>query len=181
MTLPHSLCQSSTGTAGLGHAVVKILADRGITGDDATQVKRMFHSVEVGAIDADMSRTVRFSWRGLIKTSVFFRLMVRPKTFAASEKRLTICCRASSVWARRVQSSANSSSVMSSSMVFVRARRRRRLNTAVCSEIHVAVVWQVLFCLTEHEAEEDGEQDGGQNATPLGAFGDGETGETVRQ
>ena len=60
-------------------------------------------------------------------TPVFFRLMVRSKFLAASEKRLTMCCRASSVWTRRAQSSANSSSVMSSSMVFVRARRRRRL------------------------------------------------------
>ena len=48
---------------------------------------------------------------GVSKTPVFFRLMVRPKFLAASEKRLTICCRASSVWARRAQSSANSSSV----------------------------------------------------------------------
>ena len=44
--------------------------------------------------------------------------MVRPKFLAASEKRLTMCFRASSVWARRAQSSANSSSVMSSSIVF---------------------------------------------------------------
>ena len=35
--------------------------------------------------------------------------------------------RASSVLGRRMQSSVDSSSVMSSSMVFVRARRRRRL------------------------------------------------------
>ena len=55
--------------------------------------------------------------------TVLFRLMVRPKFLAASEKRLTMCCKAFSVWARRAQSSANSSSVMSSSMVFVRARR----------------------------------------------------------
>ena len=49
------------------------------------------------------------------------------KFMAASEKRLTKCCRASSVWARRAQSSANNSSVMSSTMGFVRARTRRRL------------------------------------------------------
>ena len=36
--------------------------------------------------------------------------------------------RASSVLGRRMQSSVDSSSVMSSSMVFVRARRRGRLN-----------------------------------------------------
>ena len=53
--------------------------------------------------------------------------MVMSKFMAASEKRLTKCCRASSVWARRAQSSANNSSVMSSTMGFVRARTRRRL------------------------------------------------------
>ena len=34
-------------------------------------------------------------------SSVFFRLMVRPKFLAASEKRLMMCFKASSVWARR--------------------------------------------------------------------------------
>ena len=29
---------------------------------------------------------------------------------------------------------------------------------AVCSETDVDAVWQVLFCLTENDAEEDGEQ-----------------------
>ena len=42
---------------------------------------------------------------------------------------------------------------------------------AVCSEADVDAVWQVLFCLTEHDTEEDGEQCGGQNASPLDAVG----------
>ena len=46
--------------------------------------------------------------------------------------------------------------------------------TAVCSETDVGAVWQVLFCLTEHDAEEDVEQCGGQNASLLDAIGDGE-------
>ena len=41
--------------------------------------------------------------------------------------------------------------------------------TAVCSETDVDAVWQVPFCLTEHDAEEDGEQCGGQNASLLDA------------
>ena len=45
-------------------------------------------------------------------SSVFFRLMVRPKFLAASKKQLTMCCMASSMWVRRAQSSANSSSVI---------------------------------------------------------------------
>ena len=46
--------------------------------------------------------------------------------------------------------------------------------TAVCSETNVDAVWQVLFCLKEHNAEEDGEQCAGQNASLLDAVGDGE-------
>ena len=45
---------------------------------------------------------------------------------------------------------------------------------AVCSETDVNAVWQVLFYLTEHDAEEDGEQCEGQNASLLDAVGDGE-------
>ena len=46
--------------------------------------------------------------------------------------------------------------------------------TAVCSETDVDAVWQILFCLTERAAEEDGEQCGGQNAALLDAVGNGE-------
>ena len=46
--------------------------------------------------------------------------------------------------------------------------------TAVCWETDVDAVWQALLCLTQHDAEEDGEQCGGQNAFLLDAVGDGE-------
>ena len=46
--------------------------------------------------------------------------------------------------------------------------------TAVCSQTDVDAIWQVLFCLTKHGAEEDGEQCGGQDASKLDAVGDGE-------
>ena len=107
---------------------------------------------------------------GVGATPVFFRLMVRPKFLAASEKRLTMCCTASSVWARRARSLANSSSEMSSSIVFVRAWRRRRLKRL---KTDVDAIWQVLFCLTEHAAEEDEEKCGGRDARLLDATGDG--------
>ena len=45
--------------------------------------------------------------------------------------------------------------------------------TAVCSETDVDAIWQVLFCLMEHDAEEDEKQSGGQNASLLDAIGDG--------
>ena len=44
--------------------------------------------------------------------------------------------------------------------------------TAVCSKTDVDAVWQVLVCLTEHDAKE--EQCGGQIASLLDAVGDGE-------
>ena len=48
--------------------------------------------------------------------------------------------------------------------------------TAFCLEMDVDATLQVLFCLTEHDAEEDGEQwgDGGQNASLFDAVGDGD-------
>ena len=46
--------------------------------------------------------------------------------------------------------------------------------TAVCSKTDVDAVWQVLFCLTEHDAEENEVQCGGWNASLLDAVGDGE-------
>ena len=38
--------------------------------------------------------------------------------------------------------------------------------TAVCSETDVDAVWQVLFCLMMHDAEEDGEQMWGPGLIP---------------
>ena len=64
---------------------------------------------------------------GVGTKSVFFKLIVRLKFLAASGKWLTMFCRASSMWMRRVQSSANSSSVMSSLMVFVHVKRCQML------------------------------------------------------
>ena len=45
--------------------------------------------------------------------------------------------------------------------------------TAVCSETDVDAIWQVLFCLTEHDAGEDGKQSGGQDTPLLDAIADG--------
>ena len=46
--------------------------------------------------------------------------------------------------------------------------------TAISSETDEDAIRQVLFCLMEHDGEEDGEQCGGQNASLLDAVGDGE-------
>ena len=57
MILPHCRWQSPKGTAGSGQAAVRILADCGMIGDDATQISEVFYRVGVGAIDTDV-RTV---------------------------------------------------------------------------------------------------------------------------
>ena len=44
---------------------------------------------------------------------------------------------------------------------------------AVCLKTDVDAVWQVLFCLTEHDAGEDGKQSGGQDTPLLDAIADG--------
>ena len=49
---------------------------------------------------------------------------------------------------------------------------------AICSETDVDADWQVLFCLTKHDAEEDGEQYRGQDVPLLDAV---EVGEVARR
>ena len=63
---------------------------------------------------------------------------------------------------------------MSSSIGFRACEETPKVGgTAVCSETDVDAVWQVLVCLTEHNAEEDGEQCEDNNASLLVAVGDG--------
>ena len=47
-------------------------------------------------------------------------------------------------------------------------------HAAIHSETGVNAIWQVLFCLMEHDAEEGGDQWGGQDASLLDAVGNGE-------
>ena len=46
--------------------------------------------------------------------------------------------------------------------------------TAVCLEKDVDAIWQVVFCLSEHGAEEGGDQYGGWDASILDSVGNGE-------
>ena len=103
---------------------------------------------------------------------------VRPNFLAASEKRLTMC------FLRVGEKGAVISKEQLSDEFLDGFRACEETltveETAVCSETDVDAVWQVVFCLTEHaaEEEEDGEQCRGQNASLLDAVGDGEA---VRQ
>ena len=82
--------------------------------------------------------------------------MLRPKFLAASEKRLAVCCRVSFF----VGGKGAVVSKQQLSDEFLDGFRAcgempKVEETAVCSETDVDAVWQVLFCLTEHDAEED--------------------------
>ena len=46
--------------------------------------------------------------------------------------------------------------------------------TDICSDTNADAICRVLFCLTEHGAEENEDQGGGQDAFLLDAIGDGE-------
>ena len=78
-----------------------------------------------------------------------------------------MCCKASSVWARFVSKQQLSDELLDGFRAFEETPKVEE--TAVCSETDVDAVWQVLFSLTEHDAEEGGEQCGGQNASLLDA------------
>ena len=69
------------------------------------------------------------SRRRLLVQHFFLRLIVRSKAFAASAKWLTTACRAISLYARRAQSSAKSSTRITSSRVLVWAMSLWRLKT----------------------------------------------------
>ena len=45
---------------------------------------------------------------------------------------------------------------------------------AVCLVTDVDTVWQLLFCLSEHDVEEGGEEGGGEDAPLLDTASDGE-------
>ena len=50
-----SLSRSPEGAAGRGQAAVNILADCGISRDDATRVREVLRYIEAGAVDAYLS------------------------------------------------------------------------------------------------------------------------------
>ena len=105
-------------------------------------------------------------------TSVFFQLMLRPTFLAASEKRLTMCYLRLGEKGAVVSKQQLSDEFLDGFRACEETPKAEE--TAVCSETDVDSVWQVLFCLTEHDAEEDGEQCGGQDTSLLDIIGDEE-------
>ena len=93
--------------------------------------------------------------------------MVSPRALGASKMQLTMCRRASFVWAgREVQWWVPQGLCLCDEKTKVE-------QTAICLETDIDAIWQVLFCLTEHSAEENGKQSWGRDAPLLDANGDG--------
>ena len=113
----------------------------------------------VGAIDADVRRTVCLSWRVLVQP---FSLL------QADGEAEVLCCIEEMAYDvlydfLRVGEKGEviSKQQLSDEFLdgFCACKKTPKVEeTAVCSETDVDVIWQVLFCLTEHDAEEDGEQ-----------------------
>ena len=82
-----------------------------------TRISKVFHCVDVGAIDTDLRRTVLFSWRGLANTSAFFQADGEAEVLSCIREAVDDVLQGFYMWARRVQSSANSSLVISSAIV----------------------------------------------------------------
>ena len=150
--------------------VVKILNDCGIIRDDATQVGKVVHCAEVGTIDADMRL---YTSRGGGQHLSLLK--------ADGEGEVLGCIRETVddvlySFFREGEKAAVVSKQQISDEFFngfrVCNETPKVVHAAVCSETDVDVVWQVLFCLTKHDAEEDGEQCGGQYAPLLDAVGD---------
>ena len=104
-----------------------------------------------------------FWWRA----SVFFRLMVLMNNRVAFAKWWTTAWRASSVWAKSVQSWMNSSSRISLLIVLLWAEATESKDTSICSERHVDVFSQFFLSLSHHHAKEDGKEFKGQHVVLL--------------
>ena len=137
--LPYSFLQTTKCTTSFWHPVLCIFCWCCIVRDDASEVCESLYHVKWMSINVDIRRYVRRPRFGWWSTSVFFKVIVRPKALAAWEKRLTITWRASSMWTRRAQSSENSSSRTTTSKVtFCTSQKSVQIKgAAVCPESYV--------------------------------------------
>ena len=118
-----------------------------------------------------MRRTVCLTWRGLVQHFGLLQADGEAKVLGCIREAGAMCSRASSVRVAVVSKQQLSDELLDGFRAF--EETPKVAETAVCSETDAGAVWQVVFCLTEHDAE-DGEQCGGQNAPLLDAVRDGE-------
>ena len=130
-------------------------------------------STAVGAVDADM-RTICFSWRGLVQHLSLLQ--------ADGEAEVLGCIREAVDdvlygFLRVGEKGLVVSKQQLSDEFFDVFRACEETpeveETAVCSKTDVDAIWQVLLCLIKHDAEQNGEQCGSQDASVLDAIGDG--------
>ena len=118
-------------------------------------------------MDADVRRTVCLMWRGLVQHLSLLQADSEAKVFGCIREAVDdvlqglLCVGQKGTVFNKQQLSGE----------FLDGFRAceetpKVEETAVCSETGVDVVWQVIFCLTEHDAEEDGEQYGGPECIP---------------
>ena len=111
------------------------------------------------AIDADLRRTVRLSWRGLVQHLSLLQ---------ADDEAEVLGCIGEAVddvllGFLRVGKKGAVVSTQQLSDEFLNGFRAfeetpKVEQTAICSETDADAVWRALFCLTEHDAEEAREQ-----------------------
>ena len=116
---------------------------------------------------------------GWYNSSLFFRMMVKPKILAALEKAVNeVLCSFLRVGEKGAVVSKQQLSDEFLNGLHACEETPKVQHAAICSETDVDAVLQVLHCLTVYDAEEDGEQCGGQDASLPDAV---ENGEAARQ
>ena len=156
VVLPHPLLKTSKGAASFGDAVVYILGHSCVFSDDTSQVREMFHCIELVSPDDNVGWGVCFTRRFLKHGFSFLQADGNSEGFGCLAKRLKATWRASSV---RALWSAKSRSRMSSSSVFVRARSLRRVKHAPISpKPYVYFLMQIFLGFLEHHTKENRKQ-----------------------
>ena len=122
----------------------------------------MFHCVLVGAMDADVRRTVCLMWRGLVQHLSLLQADSEAKVFGCIREAVDdvlqglLCVGQKGTVFNKQQLSDEFLNGFHACKETPKVEE-----TAVCLEMDVDAVWLVLFCLMERDAEEDGEQFGG--------------------
>ena len=129
MLIQYLCMQASKGLIGFAIPGTSLFVKEAIAGDNASKVLELFHCLQCC--------TLNRNWRderavdpgaGCNNTSVFPRVMARPKRWEASTDLSIISWRSDSLCAIRTQSSANSASRIRPSSVLVFALRHLRSN-----------------------------------------------------
>ena len=126
MFAEHLIAETVQRLTCLADYIVNFSVQGAITGYGAPQIFEMFDIGKCFVVNGDGGGRVCEYGAGWWSTSVFLRLIVRPKSLDASEKRSSIHCRSCSVWAISAPSSTKRTSWRRVCRLFVFAVSRRR-------------------------------------------------------